>query len=119
MKEATLQAKQAVVADIVDKFKRCQSAVLIDYRGLTVEEVTNLRNIFRAQNVEYQVLKNTMIHLAAKEVGIEGLDPYLSGPTAVAFGINDAGRSRPNSSRNSSRARRRPRSRPASSAAKW
>ncbi len=90
MKEATMQAKQAVVAEIVDKLKRCQSAVLIDYRGLTVEEVTKLRNIFRAQNVEYQVLKNTMINLAAKEVGIEGLDPYLSGPTAVAFGINDA-----------------------------
>jgi large subunit ribosomal protein L10 len=90
VKEATLQAKQSVVADIASKLKKCQSAVLIDYRGLTVEEVTNLRNIFRAQNVEYQVLKNTMISLAADSVGIKGLEPFLSGPTAVAFGVNDA-----------------------------
>ncbi len=90
MKEATLQAKQTVVAEIADKLKRSQSAILIDYRGLTVEEVTNLRNIFRAKNVDYQVLKNTMIVRAAREAGIEGLDPYLNGPTAVAFGMDDA-----------------------------
>ena len=90
MKEATLQGKQAVVSDIKDKLVKSQSAVLVDYRGLTVEEVTNLRNLFRAQNIEYQVLKNTMIRLAAREAGIVGLDPYLEGPTAVAFGIKDA-----------------------------
>lgn len=90
MKEATLQAKQAVVSDIARKLSDCKSAVLVDYRGLTVEEATNLRNLFREQNVEYRVLKNTMVRLAAKEAGIEGLDAYLSGPTAIAFGVEDA-----------------------------
>lgn len=90
MKEATLQAKQAVVTEVAQKLKSCQSAVLVDYRGLTVEEVTNLRNLFRTQNVEYQVIKNTMMHLAAEQAGISGLDPYLTGPTAVAFGMKDA-----------------------------
>ena len=63
--------------------------MLVDYRGLTVEEVTQLRRLFRKENVEYKVLKNTLIGRAAKEQGIEGLDPVLEGPTAVAFGYDD------------------------------
>jgi len=90
VKEATLAAKQEIVAQIVKKLENCQSAVIVDYRGLTVEEVSNLRNLFRAQNIEYRVLKNTMLQRAAKDAGIEGLDAYLEGPTAVAFGISDA-----------------------------
>ena len=86
MKEAILQQKKDIVADIKSKFESCQSAVLIDYRGLTVEEVTNLRNKFREAGVEYRVLKNTMIRRAVEELGLEGLDPVLEGPTAVAFG---------------------------------
>ena len=85
-----LEIKKQVVADIKDKLQNMQSCVLYDYRGLTVEEVTNLRNECRKAGVEYVVLKNTMIELAAKEVGIEGLDDYLKGPTAVAFGMTDA-----------------------------
>ena len=83
------EIKKTVVADIKDKMSRAQSIVLVDYRGLTVEEVTDLRNQFRKAGVEYVVLKNTMIELAAKELGIEGLDSYLKGPTAVAFGHKD------------------------------
>ncbi len=90
MKEATLKAKETIVSDIAQKLKGCQSAVLVDYRGLTVEEATDLRNRFREQNVEYRVLKNTMVRLAAAEAGIEGLDAYLKGPTAIAFGVEDA-----------------------------
>jgi large subunit ribosomal protein L10 len=85
-----LELKKAVVADIREKFEKAHSAVLIDYRGLTVAEVTDLRNQCRAQGVEYVVLKNTMIRLAAQEAGITGLDPFLNGPTAVAFGMKDA-----------------------------
>ncbi|MDO4549144.1 MAG: 50S ribosomal protein L10 [Clostridia bacterium] len=84
-----LEIKKQVVAEIKEKFENCQSAVLVDYRGLTVAEVTELRNLFRAAGVEYQVLKNTMIDLAVKQLGIEGMDEYLKGPTAVAFGMND------------------------------
>jgi large subunit ribosomal protein L10 len=85
-----LELKKAVVQDIRAKFEKAHSVVLIDYRGLTVAEVTELRNQCRAAGVEYVVLKNTMVRLAAQELGIEGLDPFLNGPTALAFGMKDA-----------------------------
>lgn len=83
------ELKKTVVAEIREKLGRAQSVVLVDYRGLTVEEVTDLRNQFRKAGVEYAVLKNTMITLAARDLGIQGLDGYLKGPTAVAFGYAD------------------------------
>ena len=89
LKDYTLKKKEAVVDSIKEKLEASQSEVLIDYRGLTVAEVTELRNQMREAGVEYQVLKNTMIKRAAEKAGIEGLDPILEGPTAVAFGIND------------------------------
>ena len=89
MKEATLKAKEAIVSDIQDKMQNAQSVVIYDYRGLTVLEVTELRNKMREAGVEYKVLKNTMIKRAADNLNIEGLDAYLEGPTAVAFGMND------------------------------
>jgi large subunit ribosomal protein L10 len=85
-----LVLKKAVVADIKGKFEKAQSVVLFDYRGLKVSEVTDLRNQCRAAGVEYIVLKNTMVNLAAEELGIVGLGPFLNGPTAVAFGMKDA-----------------------------
>ena len=89
LKDYTLKKKEAVVDSIKEKLEASQSVVLIDYRGLTVAELTELRNQMREAGVEYQVLKNTMIKRAAEKAGIEGLDPILEGPTAVAFGIND------------------------------
>jgi len=83
------EIKKTVVANIKDKLERAQSAVLVDYRGLTVAEDTELRNQCRKAGVEYVVLKNTMITLAAKELGIEGLEDSLTRPTAVAFGYDD------------------------------
>ena len=85
-----IEMKKAVVAEIKEKLVNAKSVVLIDYRGLTVAEVTELRNQCRKAGVEYAVLKNTMVNLAAKEVGIEGLEAFLKGPTAVAFGMEDA-----------------------------
>ena len=85
-----IEMKKAVVAEIKEKLVNAKSVVLVDYRGLTVAEVTELRNQCRKAGVEYAVLKNTMVNLAAKEAGIEGLDAYLKGPTAVAFGMEDA-----------------------------
>jgi len=81
--------KVVKVGEIAEKFKGAQTAVLIDYRGLTVEEVTGLRTQFRQAGVEYVVLKNTLIKRAVDQLGIEGLDPFLAGPTAVAFGTSD------------------------------
>lgn len=84
-----LEIKKGVVQEIKQKFESAHSAILLDYRGLTVAEVTELRNQCRAAGVEYVVLKNTMIELAVKELGITGLDDHLKGPTAVAFGLKD------------------------------
>ncbi len=89
MKEAKLQAKQAAVADVVDKMKRAQSIIILDYRGLTVAEVSDLRTKFREAGVEYKVIKNNMLKRAADELKIEGMDDYFKGPTAVAFGYED------------------------------
>ena len=82
--------KQVVVADIKAKLEQAKSIVMIDYRGMTVAEVTELRNQFRKAGCEYAVLKNTMIDLAIKEMGYEGdMKPFLNGPTAVAFSYDD------------------------------
>ena len=84
-----LELKKATVAQIKEKLTTAQSVVLVDYRGLNVAEVTELRKQFRAAGVEYAVLKNSLVGIAAKEVGIEGLDSILEGPTAVAFSMDD------------------------------
>lgn len=89
MKEATLKAKEAEVSEIQEKLQKSQSVMFLDYRGLTVSEVTELRNKMRAAGVEYKVIKNTMMRRAAQEAGVEGLDEILEGPTAVAFGYED------------------------------
>ena len=89
MKEKTLQMKTDIVNDIKSKFEKAQCAILVDYRGLTVEQDTDLRNKFRAAGVEYKVLKNTMVKRALDDLGIEGVSDLLAGPTAVAFGYED------------------------------
>lgn len=85
-----IEAKKGVVADIRQKFEKAQSAVLVDYRGLNVAEDTELRNQLRKAGVEYAVLKNTMINLAVKDMGLDEMKSHLEGPTAVAFGMEDA-----------------------------
>ena len=74
----------AAVAELKNRFEEANSVVLTEYRGLSVAQTTELRRALGA-DVQYSVAKNTMIKLAAKEAGVEGLDDLLSGPTAVAF----------------------------------
>ena len=88
MKDYTLKAKEAVVSEIKESFDGAQTIVFYDYRGLTVEQVTELRKLMREAGVEYKVLKNTMIKRAVDALGIEGVN-VLEGPTAVAVGKND------------------------------
>jgi large subunit ribosomal protein L10 len=76
--------KQAAVAEIVEAFNESAGAVLTDYRGLTVKELQDLRRSLGA-NANYAVVKNTLAKIAANEVGIEGFDDLLTGPTAIAF----------------------------------
>ena len=63
--------------------------VIVDYRGINVEQVTELRKQFRGAGVEYVVLKNTLVKRALAELNIEGLDTILEGPSAFAFGYED------------------------------
>ena len=81
--------KEAIVAEVLEKINKSASIVLADYRGLNVEEVTELRKRLREAGVEYKVIKNTLTSRAAKEAKIEGLDEYLAGPTAWAFSYGD------------------------------
>jgi len=80
-----IEVKQVVVQEIAEKFRNAKTAVLVDYRGLTVEEVTELRAKSRDAGIEYKVYKNSMMRFAAKETGYEGLLDVLVGPTAIAF----------------------------------
>ena len=86
---AVTAEKQATVAELTGKLGQIKGAVLINYRGLTVAQDTKLRRKFREAGVEYRVVKNTLTRIAAKEVGITGMDSYLEGPTAMAFSSAD------------------------------
>ena len=84
-----LEQKKQIVLDLVETLKSSQAGVLVDYRGLTVEEDTNLRRKLREAGVEYKVVKNTLTRFAAKEVGLDGLDEPLNGPTSLAVSKDD------------------------------
>ncbi|PCF87896.1 50S ribosomal protein L10 [Staphylococcus intermedius] len=84
-----IEAKKQQVDIIADQLKSSVSTVVVDYRGLTVAEVTELRKQLREANVQYKVYKNTMLRRATEKAGIEGLDEFLTGPTAVAFTTED------------------------------
>ena len=85
-----LTAKKAVVAELKDQITSAKAAVLTSYKGLTVEQDTELRRELREAGVSYHVVKNTMLRIAAQDAGIEGLDEHLSGTTALAFSTEDA-----------------------------
>lgn len=87
---AKIELKQPVVEEISAKIKDAQSVVLVDYRGLTVEQDTQLRKNLREAGVTYKVYKNTMMNFAFKGTEFEGLSEYLEGPSAVAISTEDA-----------------------------
>ena len=81
--------KKAVVAELKDKLERSRAAVLTDYRGLNVAAMTELRRRMREAEIDYKVVKNTLTRFAARELGVEELEEYLVGPTAIAFSSED------------------------------
>ena len=84
-KRATVRPDKAeAVAELAEAFRTSSAAVLTEYRGLSVKQVTALRVALGADTT-YAVVKNTLTRLAATDAGLEGLDELLSGPTAVAF----------------------------------
>lgn len=87
---AKVELKQPVVTEIAELFNGAKTAVVVDYRGLTVEQDTQLRKQLREAGVTYKVYKNTMIRFAAKGTEFEALAPNLEGPTALAVSKEDA-----------------------------
>jgi large subunit ribosomal protein L10 len=87
--ERILAKKIAKVDELADKLKNAQSIVLVDYRGLTVEQDTVLRRELRESGVEYRVIKNSIISHALKKCDSAELEKYLEGPTAIAFSDTD------------------------------
>ena len=87
---AKVELKKPVVEEISEALNGAKAAVLVDYRGLTVEEDTALRKQLREAGVIYKVYKNTMINFAVKGTEFEELSKHLEGPTAIAISKEDA-----------------------------
>jgi large subunit ribosomal protein L10 len=81
--------KEAKVQEIREKLEKAQAMIIANYQVLTVEEDTELRKKFREAGVEYKIYKNTLVKLALKELGVEGLNEELSGPVSMAIGYED------------------------------
>ena len=94
MNQAILDSKKARVDEIAGKFNDAASTVVVEYRGLTVAEVTQLRRDLRDEGVELKVYKNSMVTRAAEIANVEGLKESLTGPNAVAFGEDTVAPSR-------------------------
>lgn len=89
-KMAKVELKKPVIEEISASIKDAQSVVLVDYRGLTVEQDTELRKQLREAGISYKVYKNTMMNFAFKGTDCEALLPYLEGPSALAISTEDA-----------------------------
>ena len=87
---AKIELKKPVVEEISENIKDAASLVLVDYRGLTVEEDTKLRKQLREAGITYKVYKNTMMNFAFKGTDFEQLSAHLEGPSALAISKDDA-----------------------------
>ena len=87
---AKIEIKKPIVEEISATIKDAQSVVLVDYRGLTVAQDTELRKQLREAGITYKVYKNTMMNFAFKGTDFEALAPYLDGPNAMAVSTTDA-----------------------------
>jgi large subunit ribosomal protein L10 len=86
---ANKEAKAPVIDELADKLSRSSIAIVTDYRGLRVSDITDLRRRLRAANVDYQVAKNTLTRFAAERVGKSAMNVDLEGPTAIAFAYDE------------------------------
>ncbi|WP_100486459.1 50S ribosomal protein L10 [Sporolactobacillus pectinivorans] len=87
--DSVLAEKKKIVDEIAGKMKESAATIVVNYRGLTVAEVTELRKQLREANVDYKVYKNTFARRAAEIAGVTSLDEILTGPTAVSFSKED------------------------------
>ena len=86
---AVLSEKQAIVEALVQRIGQASAGVIVDYKGITVEEDTALRTEMRKEGVEYTVVKNTLTRIAIDKVGMSELDPILNGSTSLATSNDD------------------------------
>jgi large subunit ribosomal protein L10 len=86
---ANIEAKKKLVDEITEKFRESQTSVVVDYRGLNVAEVTELRKQLRESGIDFKVYKNTMTRRAVEAAELNGLSDILVGPNAVAFSSED------------------------------
>ena len=89
MSEASIAKKAELVDAVAEKMKAAVSIVVVDSRGLTVEQDTVLRRNLRESDVEFKVIKNSILRRAAEKAGLEGFDDIFTGPSAVAFSNED------------------------------
>ena len=87
---ASRDLKAQHIEEIKSMIQGCNGMVVVSYQGISVADDTQLRAKFRAENVQYKVLKNRLVQRALNELGIEGFDKYLEGSSAVAFANGDA-----------------------------
>lgn len=85
MRTEVLDSKKELVSEIRAKVENSASTVVVEYRGLSVGEITNLRTLLRNENVEFKVYKNSMFQRAVEDTSFDGLKESLTGPNAVAF----------------------------------
>lgn len=89
MSKEAIAKKAEIVDGVADQFTNSMAAIVVDARGLTVAEVTELRKQLREEGVKMQVIKNKILSRAAEKAGFEGMDEVFSGPSAVAFSDED------------------------------
>jgi large subunit ribosomal protein L10 len=85
------EAKEATVAELREELTNARTMIISEYRGLTVKEIAEIRRALRKQDVRYRVVKNRLLRIAAEGSVGEALHPLLTGPTAIAFGADEAG----------------------------
>lgn len=86
---SVIESKKQIVQEISEKLKNSVSTIVVDYRGLNVSEVTELRKQLREAGIDFKVYKNTMLRRATEENNLTGLNEFLVGPTAIAFSNED------------------------------
>lgn len=84
-----IEQKKKIVEEITEKFKNSVSTIIVDYRGLNVAEVTELRKQLREAGIEFKVYKNSLTRRAVEKAELTGLNEYLTGPNAIAFSNED------------------------------
>jgi large subunit ribosomal protein L10 len=84
-----IETKKVIVDEIADKLKAAKTTVVVDYRGLNVSEVTELRKQLREAGIEFKVYKNSLTRRAAEAAELAGLNDALTGPNAIAFSNED------------------------------